>query len=231
MTATIGRIGARRRRPYVPGVRATVLGLILSAAMAMTPSCVLVAERAGAVELTLSVPTASGLSADGRPLTVDALELGVADAWLEPCAARASRSLIGRAYALHPDAGGHSLGGPRVVSLVDGEPIGALSPPPGRWCALLVAVAPHDALDGWTLHAEGDLDGRRFDGEGYAMQVWRLPLAAPLELSEGAPPVALEVAVDLPRALADVPARPVDDVAQALLLALEPAARVRALGE
>lgn len=230
--ATIRRMGSGARWPYIPGVRAATLSVLLTLATATAPSCVLVAERGAAVELSLALGEMDGTSADGQRVSIVAAELAVHDARLVPCEPRASGALLeaalmGRAHALHPDRGGNGLAAPIALPLEDAAPIGALRPEAGAYCGLELTLAPLEALDGWTLWVDGVASGAPFEARGYAMRAWRLPLEAPLTVSDEGPSVALRLHLDAADALSRVALdAPADDVGLELLLALESSARV-----
>ena len=227
--ATIRRMGAAARRPCMHAVRATILASLLTLVMATAPSCVLVAERGGAVELTLSLDAMGGTSVDGHPVSIVAADLAVQDARLVPCERRASlieAALIGRAHALHPDRSGNGLAAPTTLPLKDAASIGVLHPERGAYCGLELVLAPQDALDGWTLRADGVAQGAPFEARGYAMRVWRLPLDAPLVVSDDTPGAALTLHLDPADAISQVAVdAPADAIGLELLLALESGAR------
>lgn len=204
--------------------------LACTMAFAFAPSCVLVADEGASVALTLSTLSTEAESADGIAVSLHDVQLSIVDAGIVACEERAAISLgIRKAHALHPDGRGDHLGAPQIVPLAEGErALGVLNPGVGRYCELVVYVAPSEELEGWTLTATGSASEAELEVRGYAMRVWRLPLREPLIVDASSDVAALRLELDLAEALGatSFAERDPDEIGLDLLLALEESARI-----
>lgn len=190
----------------------------ITLALAMAPSCVLVAESGASVELLLRVEGAA--LAEGWLHVADArlvrCEDGELSTWLRPS----------RARALHPGRA-ERLGEPQLVALHQPEtPLGRVHPPPARYCELELFVTPAEALQGWTLL--GRHEG--FALRGHGMRVWRLRLPEPMPVGpdgRSAGGGSVELVVHVERALEGLDLSG-EHAGLDLLLALEATAEVSA---
>lgn len=201
----------------------------LTLALAMMPSCVLVAESGTMVEIGLRVEQGSAVSADGLAVSMIEAQLSLEDAWLLPCEEGAGAGALSLfhpavARALHGNPDGERIGEPHVVSLLEPDTVlGAVQPGAGRFCALQVVMTPSPALDGWALRVRALAGSEPIEAEGYAMRLWRVPLSEPLELSDTHRLATVELVLHPGRAVEQVAlrGRDADAVGLDLLLALE----------
>jgi hypothetical protein len=222
--------------------RETLLGATVATLLYATfPACAVTIEDGIAVELAARpVDSGSGVALDRG-------WLHVAEAALVACAPpRAGRWWApARAAAHHGAADGRALAAPHVVALHEpaGLVLGALRPPPGRYCALRVVVTEADAeaegfveaMRGWAVRAEGRRDGAPLALRGYGQRALELPLVdrsgapAALVVDAARPTAAVALEVDLgaaPAVRSDAPRDP-EELGLDLMLDLESALTAR----
>ncbi|MFK7989160.1 MAG: hypothetical protein AB8I08_24285 [Sandaracinaceae bacterium] len=193
------------------------LALSLLFLSAMFPSCALRISNGTEVRVRASLGegAAAGVALSDARLSLDEITLVPCPGELE-----AHRwSLLSTARAHHTTADGRSLLESQV-SLGDTADLGVLSPPPGRYCAVEVIVAPARAapLEGHTIRAELVRPRARLEAVGN--RLLELPIA-PFELNAATPSAELTLRIGLAEALSLLDlSLPGDDLALDLLVAL-----------
>lgn len=199
----------------------TVSGaLLLVAAHAAMPSCAAYVPGT-AVTLAVRGELDGALDVHGREVRIERAYLHVDRAELVPCEPRASLvQLRPRALADHGVVDG-ALDAGRFAQLHDGgERLGALSPGPGRYCALRVTLRPTEPSTsgvarggygpGYTIALEGEWQNGTERGPARALSagnaVFEVAIQPPLEISGDAREASIELVFDLAAAFAEIDA-------------------------
>ncbi len=193
--------------------RLAVLGAlcaVLSIAPAALPACVLELDEGLSVALVARFDASTGASADGAMVRLDEARLHVDHATLVACSGAEARWSFApsRALAHHPSADPLSAAHSRVIEL--GAPpasLGGMRPPPGRYCALRVAITPATEMDEHALIARGGWERGGVTGPlellAPGQRELELPLDPPLALDAARTEATIELEIDLPAALAE----------------------------
>lgn len=233
--ATICRMVLASSRHYATdpmhGSKMLLLTAFATLAQAASTSCTVMVDDGISVMLSARAP------ASDSSLRVEEGWLHVAEASLDPChgatdeASRAGASRAGGALragasrmwgpsvaaAHHGSDDGGALGHAHVLPVHDGAltRMGELRPPPGRYCALRLAVSPAteaaegfvEAMRRWTVRAEGEYGEARLSARGYGARELLVPLVdqngseAELRLDATAETHTVMLEIDLGRAL------------------------------
>lgn len=182
---------------------------VLSIAPAALPACVLELDEGLSASIVARFDAATGASADGAAVRLDEARLHVHHATLVACPGAEARWSLApaRAFAHHPSTDPLSAAHPSVIEL-GGPPVslGGMRPPPGRYCALRVAITPATEMDEHALIARGGWERGGVAGPlellAPGQRELELPLDPPLALDAARTMATLELEVDLPAALA-----------------------------
>ena len=192
--------------------RRSVAALAGALAFGLCPACL---DQRQGITVDVQIRGAEAhFTTEAGEITLSAARITIWSTAISACPEAAWRlpSLsMGRAWA-HSASDPLRSGVPVVVDLLGGQtPVAALTPPPGRWCALDLEIAPADA-DAVGLTRE--MEGRTFDLEGTFQPPGGDPLpfrvlGAPslageidlggLDLSGATDGALVDLAVDLPR--------------------------------